>query len=124
MLKNFLLTATIFILSSAIFYTTIQNLDPLGGQQIIAITAFFLSIFCGVASFATFLFFFGAEIYKGRKLGTPAFLVAVRRGMLVAIFIGGLLVLQFFRLLSPFEATLLAIFLSLVEYIFISAKRD
>lgn len=123
MIKNFLLTATIFVLSSAIFYTTIQNLDPLGGQQVIAVIAFFLSVFCGIASFFTFLFFFGAELVKGKKLNTPAFLIALRRGILVAIFVTVLLVLQFFRLLSLFEATLLAIFLSLVEYIFISAKR-
>ncbi len=123
MLRNLLLTGVLFLISGLLFATTIGNLDPLGEQKLIALVVFYLSMFCGVTSFFTFLFFFGSELLSGRKLRTQHFLVAVRRGIFVGVFVITLLVLQMFRLLGLFEVTLLAIFLSLLEFIILSAKK-
>jgi len=102
---------------------TLQNIDPLGDQKTIALLIFYFSIFCGVTSFFTFLFFFGSEIFSDRRLKSQDFLVAVRRGFWVGIFVVVVLILQMFRLLGLFEVTLLAIFLSLVEFIFLSTGK-
>jgi len=123
MLKNFLLTGVLFAISVVLFTTTVGNLDPLGEQKLIALSVFYLSTLCGVTSFFTFLFFFGSELLSGRKLRTQHFLIAVRRGILVGVFVVTLLVLQMFRLLGLFEVTLLAIFLSLLEFIILSSKK-
>lgn len=123
MLKNFLLTGIVFVLSGGILYTTLLNLDPLGPQKIIALFAFFLSAFCGISSFMTFLFFFGAELFRGRKLASRAFLIALRRGILTGFFVLGILLLQYFRFLDLLEVVLLAVFLALVEFIFLSARK-
>lgn len=123
MWKNFLLTGLIFCLSVWIFYTSIIYLDPLGEQKDTAFLAFFVSFFCGVTSFFTFIFFFASELFFGKKLGTSKFLVALRRGILVSIFFTLLLVLQFFRFLGLVEIVLLAVFLSLVEWILVTAKK-
>ena len=123
MFRNFLLTFVIFVFSIAIFYMTIFNLDPMGEQRTIAFFAFFLSTFCGVASFFTFLFFFGAEIFLGKKLGSKNFLIAIRRGILVGIFVTAILGLQILRLLGIFETILLASFLAILEWIILSANK-
>jgi hypothetical protein len=123
MFRHFFLTAIIFVLSGSIFYTTIHNLDPLGEQRTVALFAFFLSMFFGGASFCTFLFFFGAELFSGRKQGSRMFLASLRRGGLIAVFVTSLFLLQFFRFLGIFEATLLAIFLVLVEWICMTTKK-
>jgi hypothetical protein len=62
-------------------------------------------------------------VVAGKKLKSQHFLMAIRRGILVGLFITILLILQMFRLLGLFEITLLAIFLSLVEFIVLSAKK-
>ncbi|MCK5461233.1 hypothetical protein KAI58_04575 [Candidatus Gracilibacteria bacterium] len=116
MWRNFLLTGLVLGLSGAIFYTSIFHLDPLGEQKDIAFLAFFVSLFCGLVSFFTFLFFFALELFFGKKLGTKYFLIAFRRSILVALFFCILLVLQLFRLLGMLEVVLLAIFLALVEW--------
>jgi hypothetical protein len=123
MLRNLLLTGVLFLISGLLFATTIGNLDPLGEQKLIALVVFYVSMFCGITSFFTFLFFFGSELLSGRKLRTQHFLIAVRRGIFVGVFVITLLVLQMFRLLGLFEVTLLAIFLSLLEFIILSAKK-
>ncbi len=123
MFRNLFLTSVLFLLSGVIFYTALMNLDPLGEQKTISLLVFFFSLFCGVSSFFTFLFFFGAELLSGMKLKTQHFLIAIRRGILVGVFVIVLLVLQMFRLLGLFEVTLLAIFLSLVEFIVLSVGK-
>ncbi len=123
MFRNFFLTGVLFVLSGIICYMTIQNIDPLGEQKAIALLIFHFSVFCGVTSFFTFLFFFASELFSERRLKSQDFLVAVRRGLWVGIFVTVILVLQMFRLLGLFEVTLLAIFLSLVEFIFLSAGK-
>ncbi len=123
MFRNLFLMGVLFLLSGIIFYTTVINLDPLGAQKTISLIVFYFSLLCGVSSFFTFLFFFGSEVAAGKKLKTQHFLIAIRRGILVGLFVAILLVLQMFRLLGLFEITLLAIFLSLVEFIVLSAKK-
>ncbi|MCF7918012.1 hypothetical protein K9L27_03380 [Candidatus Gracilibacteria bacterium] len=123
MFRNFLLTGIVLILSGAILYTTLLNLDPLGQQKTIALFSFFISVFFGVGAFCTFLFFFGAELFRGRRLASKAFLVAIRRGILTSIFVIAIFVLQYFRFVGILELLLLAIFLVLVELIFTSASK-
>lgn len=123
MWKNFLLTGLILCLSAGIFYVSVFNLDPLGEQKSIAFGSFFVSFFCGAASFFTFVFFFATELFLGKKVGTSKFLLSLRRGILVSVFFTLLLVLQFFRLSGLLEMVLLAIFLALVEWILVSAKK-
>jgi len=121
--RNLALTFAIFALSVAIFYQTIFHLDPLRDQKIIAHSALFLSIFCGISSFSTLLLFFGAEIFAARKLGRRDFLIAVRRGILIGIFAVVIAILQLFRLLGLLEAGLLAAFLITCEWICLAPKK-
>ena len=123
MLRNFFLTGLIFALSGGVFWMTLGNLDPIGEQRFIAYFSFFLSLFFGVGAFFTFVFFFWREIAIGQKLGMRQFLVAVRRGILVAVFVSGMAVLQLFRLLGVLEVVLLATFLVVLELIFLSTTR-
>jgi hypothetical protein len=124
MLRNFLLTGVVFVLSIGILYTTLQNLDPLGSQKTIALFSFFISIFCGIGAFCTFLFFFGTELFRGRKLPQRVFLISLRRGVLSTLFFTGIVALQYIRFLGVLEVTLLALFLILVEMIFLSSKKN
>lgn len=124
MFRNLLLTGIVLLLSGGILYTTLQNLDPLGPQKTIALFSFFISVFCGIGAFCTFLFFFGAELFRGRKLPNRVFLVSLRRGILASLFFTGIAVLQYFRFLGPLEVVLFAVFLVLVEMIFLSASRN
>lgn len=121
-----MLTGIIFLLSGAIFYVTIKDLDPLGEQQIIVFSAFFAAIFFGVASFFTFIFFFASELFKGKKLGSRYFSVAVRRAVLISIFVSICFFLQIFRFLGLVEIVLLACFLASLEWVFMgsSSKGD
>jgi asparagine N-glycosylation enzyme membrane subunit Stt3 len=123
MIKLFIVTFLILLVSLGIFYTSIFELNPWGSEAHIALISFFISFFCGVSAFFTFLFFFAREVFSKYKLGERSFFIAVRRGVLVAVFFTALLGLQFWRLLGPLEAVLLAIFLSLVEYMLSSQIR-
>lgn len=123
MTRNFILTIIVFLLSAAIFYVTVTQLDPLGEQQNIAFFTFFLSAFFGIASFFTLFFFFLAELISRRSLGLRYFFPAMRRGGLLATLVVVLLFLQFFRMLGILEAALLIIFLVLLEAIFISMGK-
>ena len=122
MWRNFILTTIILLLSGFCFYLTFFNLDPFSSQNKIAFLAFFLSIFAGVASFFTLLFFFGAEVVRRKKLKSHDFAVAIRRGTFVGIFVVSILVLQLFRFLGILEFVLIAAFLSVLEFVFLTAK--
>lgn len=124
MWRNFLLTGVIFLLSCAVFYVTLFDLDPLGDQQIVAYASFYLSIFLGVTSFMTFLFFFAAELFLGKKMGSRQFLRSVRRGIWVALFVVICLSLQYFRMLGILESVLLICFLAALEWVFMGAKES
>lgn len=123
MWRNILLTAIIFILSVGVFYTTIFDLNPLGTQAILAYSAFYISFFLAITSFFTFLFFFGAELFHGKKLGSRDFLRAVRRSVLVASFFSVCTVLQYFRLLGQLEAIILICFLASLEWVFMGSTN-
>ncbi len=123
MTRNFILTVVVFLLSVAVFYVTVTQLDPLGEQRHVAFFAFFLSIFCGVTAFFTFFFFFLHELMAQRKLGSRQFLIAMRRGLLLAVFVVVLLLLQLFRMLGLFEFAMLSTFLILVEVIFWNSEK-
>ena len=116
------MTAVVLLLSAGIFYTTVFNLNPLGAQPYLAWITFYVSIFCGVWAFFTMFFFFAAELFTGYKLGDRQFLVAGRRGVLVALFVIGVLGLQYFRFLGLIEGLLWLMFLCLVEWIFLTSK--
>lgn len=122
MWRNFLLTGVLFILSGSILYVTVLNLDPLGEQRIVAFLSFFLAIFFGVMSFFTFIFFFALELFHGKKLGSRDFSRSMRRGMLVAFFVCGILLLQLFRFVGALEVSILACFLASVEWVFMGHK--
>lgn len=118
MWRNFVLTGLILGLSAAVMYVAIFNLDPLGEQKIIAFLAFFMSAFLGIASFFTFVFFFASELISGKKLGVRYFLIAVRRGIMVAAFFVGALLLQALGLLGLLELILWAAFVAILEWVF------
>jgi len=123
MIRHFLLTLVVLALSVGIFTLTLLRLSPVGGQAPLAFFSFFLSLFFGVTAFFTLVSFFAAEMVVHHRLGTRAYLIALRRGSLVGIYVCGLGVLQLFHMLSLFEAVVLAIFLALVEMIFVSAGK-
>ena len=116
------MTGVIFLLSMGILYTSIFNLNPIGAQSELAWITFYVSLCCGVWSFFTFFFFFGAEIFSGHKLGDREFLVAVRRGFLIALLVIGFAILQYFRFLGLIEGMLWLMFLLLVEWIFLTGR--
>ena len=103
-------------------YVTIFQLDPMGPQRNVAFLAFGMSFLCGVWAFMTLLFFFGAELLSGHKLGQRSFLIAIRRGFLVSGLSLSLVTLQFLNLLTLTEAALLVIFFGLLEWIFLTGK--
>ena len=122
MWRNFFFMFIVFGLSLGILYTTIFELDPLGSQRILAFMALFFSIFFLILSFFSFIFFFGAEIFSGFKLGNRSFLIAVRRSGLLGFFIISVVALQLFKLLGLEEVFLLLIFFGLIEWIFLTSK--
>lgn len=122
MLRNLMMTVAVLVLSSGIFYTTLFNLNPLGAQPYLAWLTFYVSLVCGIWSFFTLFFFFAAEMFTGYKLGDRQFLVAVRRGALVALLAFGLIVLQYFRFLGPIEGLLWLMFVCLIEWIFLTSR--
>jgi len=122
MWKNLLLTFIVLVLCGFILYVSLFQLDPMGEQKYVAFLALGASVLFGVWSFFTLIFFFGAEIITGYKLGTRSFLIAVRRGFLIAGLTSCFVLLQFLNLLSWPEAILLTLFFGLMEWIFLTGK--
>jgi len=122
MWKNLLLTFITLVLCVFIFYVTLFQLDPMGEQKYVAYLSFGTSLFFGIWAFFTLIFFFGAELITGYKLGNRSFIIATRRGFLVSGLVGSLTTLQFLNLLSVPEAVLLALFFGLMEWIFLTGK--
>jgi hypothetical protein len=122
MWKNLLLTFITLVLCVFIFYVTLFQLDPMGEQKYVAYLSFGTSLFFGIWAFFTLIFFFGAELITGYKLGNRSFIIATRRGFLVSGLVGALTTLQFLNLLSVPEAVLLALFFGLMEWIFLTGK--
>ena len=120
MIKNFFFTILIFLLSAGTFIFTITQLDPLAEQANIALIVFYLTLFLGVGSIFTLIFFFLNEIFAQENLGEKHFFIAARRGLLIAFFVTVITLFQMLRFLGPIEAVLLFIFLGLVELIFLS----
>ena len=119
MFKYFFWTTLALLFCGGIFAFTITQLDPLGEISIIVISTFYISLSGFVWAFMTYLFFFGAELSMGCNLKDYNFRVAMRRGLLVSFFITGIIALQMFNMLGWIEALLFAVFLSLVELIFL-----
>lgn len=122
MWKNLLLTFIVLVLCGFILYVSLFQLDPMGEQKYVAFLALGASVLFGLWSFFTLIFFFGTEIITGYKLGTRSFLIAVRRGFLVAGLSSCLVLLQFLNLLDWPEALLLTLFFGLMEWIFLTGK--
>jgi hypothetical protein len=121
--RNLWLVFATFTLSALILYLVIMHLDPFGEQALQAYVLLFFSAFFMTASFSIMFLFFGSELIFGRKLGKRKFFRAVRRGILIAIFIIICLILQLFKLLGILEIALLAMFLLIFEYILYFAYR-
>lgn len=108
------------LLSLGILWVTVTDLDPMGEQRSIAFIAFFISLFSGITSFFTFVFFFGNELLRGKSLGSRYFTKSLRRGMLVSIYFTTYMLLEWLNYWGMVEAILLGVFLILVEIIFAS----
>ncbi len=122
MWKNLLLTFITLVLCVFIFYVTLFQLDPMGEQKYVAFLSFGASTLFGLWSLFTLIFFFGAELMSGYKLGNRSFIIATRRGFLISGLAGTLITLQFLNLLAWPEAILLALFFGLMEWIFLTGK--
>ncbi len=120
MLKKFLLTILIFLLSGGLLFFCLTELDPLGEQANISLIVFYLSLFLGIGSFFTLLFFFLNEIFAKENLGDKHFFIATRRGFLVSLSATLLIFLQMLRFLGIIEALLIIAFFILLELIFAS----
>ncbi len=111
--------ATLFlVLSVGVFGFTLTQLDPLGPQQILALSLFFISLIGTVWMTVSYIFFFGAELRVGKNLSEVNFRKSLRRGFWAALFVAIILALRLFNLLGWTEGILLGIFLILVELIF------
>lgn len=122
MLKNFFFTILIFLLSAGILFFSVTQLEPVGEQANVALIVFYLSLFLGIASIFTLIFFFLSEVFARENLGAKYFFVAARRGILVSFFVTVVTLLQMLRLLGIVEAALLFVFLVFVELIFLSVS--
>lgn len=118
MFRYFFWTTLILLLCGGTFGFTLLNLGPQGEMATLAISIFYVSLFGFVWSLMTYLFFFGAELSMGRNLKEHNFLVAMRRGLFVSIFVIGALAMQMFNMLGWLEVLLFAVFLTLLELIF------
>lgn len=122
MWKYFFFTGLIFVLSGAIFSITLTNIDPLGTQKNVGFFLFYISCFLGISTFFTLLLFFAKEIWFKKRLGHKSFAIALRRGILIGFLCTAVFFLQMFRMFDIYEALLLLIFLSLIEYLFLTNK--
>ena len=118
MFRYFFWTTLVFILSIGVFVFTLTQLDPLGAQALIALLLFFMSLMGMSWTVLTYVFFFGSELIIGKNLTERTFKYALRRGLLVTIFIVAIAALRLFNLLGWIEGILLAVFLLLLELIF------
>ncbi|MCF7847075.1 MAG: hypothetical protein K9M51_03540 [Candidatus Gracilibacteria bacterium] len=126
MFRHFFLTTLIFLLSATALIFTILGLDPLGPDPWMALSVFSVSLFLTVSSFGTFLFFFGAEVFSPSFFHQfpekTQFGIALRRGMLLAVFLLLVAGLQMIRLFGILEGILLLVFFVVVELIFLSSQ--
>ncbi len=122
MWRNFLLMSIIFMLSLLILLVTIDRLDPTGAQKLWVFISFYCSILFMVWSFFGFVFFFGAELFAGHKLGHKAFVGSLRRSFFVGLFCVCCVGLQYFRVLGLLEVSLLLTFFILLEWVFMTTK--
>ncbi|MBT3349606.1 hypothetical protein HN954_00870 [bacterium] len=126
MFRIFFLTLLVFFISAVALVFTVLGFDPLGTQQVIAFSAFFFSLFLVSTTFFSFVFFFGAELFFVnffRQFSEKTqFSIALRRGILMAIFISVTALLQLFRIAGVLEIGLLVLFLAVVEMIFLSPE--
>jgi hypothetical protein len=118
MFRYFFWTTLFLILSVGVFGFTLTQLDPIGSQQILALSLFLISFVGTVWTILTYICFFGVELITGKKSSEKNFQQSLRRGGLVALFCTVLLVLRLFNLLGWTEGILFGIFLLLVELIF------
>lgn len=119
MFKYFFWTTLILLLSGGIFGFTVTQLDPLGDLSVVVVSVFYVSLAAFVWSLMTYLFFFGSELSAGRNLQDHNFRVAIRRGLLVSIFITGTIALQMYNMFGVIEVLLFGVFLALTELIFL-----
>jgi len=108
----------VFILSIGVFVFTLTQLDPLGAQAFIAVSLFFISLLGTSWAILTYIFFFGSELIIGKNLKERTFQCALRRGLIMSIFIVAIVALRLFNLLGWMEGILFALFLLLLELIF------
>ena len=121
--KRLWLTTIICVLSALVWYNLFVGANPLGDNKEWVHGAFFASGFLVLLSFFQLVFFFGSEMVLGKRLGNTAFWIAFRRALFVAGYVLSLGLLQWFRLLGPLEAGLLALFVALLEYAMIMSRR-
>jgi hypothetical protein len=120
MQKNFIATFFILLLSLGILGITLLNLDPEGPQWHVAWGAFLVSVFTGTTAFFTFAIFFAVELFTGFTAGTKVFALSLRRATLIGLLFSLSFLLHFLNLFGTIEFTLLATFLALVEFFFMS----
>lgn len=105
MIRNLVLSFLVLILSGSVLWLTLQRLDPLGENKILAYVALFVSLILFVTFFSALCFFFARELMRHHKLGTRQFLVSLRRGMFVSFFVSGVVALQLGGFISVFQCT-------------------
>lgn len=103
MIRNLILSFFVLLLSGSVLWLTLQRLDPLGENQILAYVALFVSLTLFVTFLSTLCFFFARELMRHHKLGTRQFLIALRRGFFVALFVVGTVGLQLAGFISVIE---------------------
>lgn len=106
------------LLSGVILTGLLLRVDPGVTSSNVLIWLLFLCLFWFVGCLATLIFFFLAELFKGKKLGLRKFHSALRRGFLTATFVVGVLILHVMQMLTQVEALLFFLFLAVMEWYF------
>jgi len=112
----FILTFFLLLISVTGLFFLVKNIAPLGTDILRNLTLFFALAWSSIGSIFTFVFFFMAELFAKKKLYPYHFKIALRRGFFFGLFMVILLILQFFNLLNILEVVLIAILLSMMEY--------
>ena len=123
MKKAFLFSTIILFISIYTLFITLTRLDPFSDHKVFALSLFFVSTFCIVAAFFSFVFFFLSEIILKRKLSKKHYFRAIRRASLFGIYVILVLGLHLLGILDLLELLLIGIYLGVIEWIFITSSK-
>lgn len=109
------------LLGLGVFLAILFNSDP-NTADIFTKIAFFVSLFIFLAGFLTFCGFYLRVYFSNREIIYTNLPLAIRQATLISFLIVGIAALQALRVLTIWDAAILAIIVILVELFFRTRK--